>query len=172
MTDRELSALGELLEPARADLRISVREAARRAGISDTRWRQLVAGTASGGAGQRISVRPTERTVVAMALAVKADPGAALGAAGFDAEPGPKLAAVVDEVWAKISHLQPSGGSPARTPVRQGQGFDLQYELTRIRRLDEPAQVKLALIQGVLDLYEEARHEAEQQTTPSQGHPA
>lgn len=76
-----LSALGVLLEQHRGSL--SKRQAARRAGISEGRWRQIVTGQQKAG-GVVIPVNPRKDTVIAMAEAVGADVSDALVAAGFD----------------------------------------------------------------------------------------
>jgi transcriptional regulator with XRE-family HTH domain len=66
---------GVLIESARKNAGISVREAARRAGISEGWWRQVVKGyqSLSGGAYGVVRGVPAE-TVAKMAAAVQADP--------------------------------------------------------------------------------------------------
>ena len=73
--------LGPALKRARGTM--AIREAARRAGISEGRWRQLEVGYQSNGQ-YRIPISTTAKTVVAAANAVDLDVGAALSAAGFD----------------------------------------------------------------------------------------
>jgi transcriptional regulator with XRE-family HTH domain len=138
---RELTALGELLENARSDLRITTREAARRARISHGRWSQVVTGKQPK-AGRMIPVNPRERTVVAMALAVQADPGEALAAAGFTVTP--TLAALVDDVQRELTANRPITGAD-----------DLAAEVERIGKLDLPADDRLRIIRTVMGLYEE-----------------
>lgn len=80
MTD--LTPLGDLLEHARERLSISKREAARRAGISEGRWRQIVSGQQRSG-DAIIAVNPRRITVAAMARAVGVAEDEALQAAGL-----------------------------------------------------------------------------------------
>jgi len=72
---------GRLLEAARGGM--SKREAARRAGISEGRWRQVVTGVQSAG-GTTIPVNPRRETLIAMAKAVQADVDDVLKAAGME----------------------------------------------------------------------------------------
>lgn len=96
MMTRALTPLGELLEHARADvLHISIREAARRAGISEAHWRHVVAGQQVKG-GEAIPVRPTMRTVVAMARAVNVEPEDAARAQGYEADEVGAVTADID----------------------------------------------------------------------------
>lgn len=60
---------GELIEEARAAARLSKREAARRAGISDAWWRYVTEGRQG-----ETPIRGTAETVAAMALAVHLSP--------------------------------------------------------------------------------------------------
>lgn len=89
--ERTLTAHGDLLERAREARHVSKREAAKRAGISEGRWRQIVTGYQSVGRGMTVPVKTTPQTLRAMAAAVGADPAAVLAAAGFDpsSEPPP-----------------------------------------------------------------------------------
>jgi transcriptional regulator with XRE-family HTH domain len=82
MADR--TDLGELLERAREGLGLSVREAAKRAQISEGRWRQVAKGAQRIG-DQDIPVNPRRGTVISMARAVGVAENEALHAAGFDA---------------------------------------------------------------------------------------
>lgn len=149
VTDRELTPLGRLLEAARIEvLRISGREAARRALTSEGRWRQVVTGVQSKGSGKRVPVNPTARTVVAMALAVGVDPAAALEAAGIDAGPQ-SVAALVDDFKAKA----------ARTRGRQGEGDELADEIERIRDLPISATARRRMIEALVSVAEEAAAE-------------
>ncbi len=79
----ELTPLGRLLEDARESLRISKREAARRADISEGRWRQITIGHQKAG-DVTIPVNPRRNTVTAMARAVGVDPAKAQLAAGME----------------------------------------------------------------------------------------
>ncbi len=78
----DLTPLGALLEQAREARGLSKREAARRAGISDGRWRQVVSGEQKSGE-LTIPVNPRASTVISMARAVGVDEGEALRAAGL-----------------------------------------------------------------------------------------
>lgn len=64
---------GELIKTALVASRISQREAARRANISDTRWRQIVSGYQSIG-GSKVSFRSPADTVARMARVVDLQP--------------------------------------------------------------------------------------------------
>lgn len=90
--DQRLTAHGRILEAARESLipPVSKREAARRAGISDARWRQIVTGVMSAGRGQTVDVNTTESTLARMARAVGADAEDVLTAAGFTATDAPE----------------------------------------------------------------------------------
>lgn len=88
--DQPLTTLGLLLEEARERLSLSKREAARIAGISEGRWRQVVTGIQKAGA-VNVPVNPRRNTVTAMATAVRVDQAQALKAAGL--EPLPSAAA-------------------------------------------------------------------------------
>lgn len=130
-------------------LRITGREAARRSGISPTRWRQVIAGVQRSG-GSEVPANPRPRTVIAMARAVGVDERAALLAAGHDVGDLDLLLTDID--------------SPPETPVPplrdHGAGpIDLDGEIERIERLQVSASTKLRLINAVLGLYEEAQRE-------------
>ncbi|UKD50824.1 helix-turn-helix domain-containing protein (plasmid) [Amycolatopsis sp. FU40] len=76
-------AFGVRLRAAREQLRLSRREAARRAGLSEARWRQLEKGTQPiDGVEQPVSTRPD--TVFKAADVVGLDPREALLLAGFE----------------------------------------------------------------------------------------
>lgn len=83
MTEQPKTPHGYLLDRARVALGISQREAARRAKISEGRWRQVVTGVQRQG-GVSVPVNPKAATVAAMARAVEADVAAVLEAAGLD----------------------------------------------------------------------------------------
>ena len=62
---------GRLIEEAREQLGISQNEAAKRAGMSGTRWRQIVYGEASGGPGVKNPVHGNPETIAKMAHVVE-----------------------------------------------------------------------------------------------------
>ncbi|WP_189160747.1 helix-turn-helix domain-containing protein [Lentzea pudingi] len=72
--------LGELMRTARTRLTLSGREAARRAGISESRWRQLEAVQQPGRDGELQPVSTTTETVLQIAAALALDPSIALRA--------------------------------------------------------------------------------------------
>ena len=74
--------LGEYLRDARG--RMSIREAARRAGISESRWRQVEAGVQKVAGAIEVPVHPRAETIVAMCKAISADVGRGLELAGHD----------------------------------------------------------------------------------------
>lgn len=98
MTDpaSDLSPLGELLEDARKRLDLSKREAARRAGFSETRWRQIVTGWQDP-ANRTTPANPPARTVAAAARAVGIDVQEALRAAGLPPLPPEQLPPAEDD---------------------------------------------------------------------------
>jgi hypothetical protein len=65
---------GKLIEDAASQLSLSIREAARRAGISYGRWRQIVQGYQNVSVGSYASVRAPARTLARMATAVGVTP--------------------------------------------------------------------------------------------------
>lgn len=75
--------LGPALKKARDTVGLSQRAAAKIAGISEGRWRQLEKGYQES-RGVRIPIGTTPKTVAAAALAVKWDVGEALHVAGFN----------------------------------------------------------------------------------------
>jgi transcriptional regulator with XRE-family HTH domain len=82
-----LTPLGRLLEDARQALGLSKREAARRSGFTEGRWRQVVTGLQNTKDVNTPS-NPRSATVAAMARAVGADVNEALRLAGLEATPG------------------------------------------------------------------------------------
>lgn len=74
--------LGEYLRTARG--KMSIREAARRADISESRWRQVEAGHQRVAGGIEVPVHPRAETVIAMCSAISADPTRGLELAGHD----------------------------------------------------------------------------------------
>jgi len=150
MADRALTPLGELLEEARKTvLHLSAREAARRAGVSESRWRQVVTGVQTK-AGATVPVRPTARTVVAMALAVQVDPAIALDKAGL---------AVSDTGLAAM--LASNRATPGSYPSAPGDRPELQAEIQRIQDLRLPAATRLAMLRALITLHAEVEEEQE-----------
>lgn len=76
--------LGPFLRDARG--RMSIREAARRADISESRWRQVEAGVQKMAGGVEVPVHPRAETIVAMCRAISADVSRGLELAGHDPE--------------------------------------------------------------------------------------
>lgn len=121
--------LATLLEGARKALGISGREAARRANISESRWRGVLqAGTAPA------------RTVVAMALAVGADPAEALAAAGL---PGDGVETIAADLAAEDQARESAGG------------VDLADEIERVRALQIPPEQKIRITKALIRMWEE-----------------
>jgi hypothetical protein len=141
MTEPPTSPLGTFIETARQNsARISGREAARRAGISESRWRQIVQ-----------DGKAPARTVVAMALAVNADPAQALHTAGQ-----PASEEVVNALLSEVR--QRLDGSRSRT----GTGSGLAAEIERVAQLPLPAEEKIRVANALIEMYEErAREPAE-----------
>lgn len=151
--DRPETALGHLLEQGRARLQLTGREAARRAGISEARWRQVVTGVQSK-AGGTVPVNPRPRTVVAMALAVDVDPADALAAARYEHD-APGVARLVADV------LHGNSASPSTlSSGSEPESFDLLTETRRIRDLPGlSSEAKLRLVREVVALYEQSQRE-------------
>lgn len=153
--DRELSALGQLLEDARArvgDTGISIREAARRSGITEARWRQVVRGRQPGRGGAVLPANPKPATVVAMALGVDTDPAAALAAAGLDAD----LATVTRLVAA---HHR-------ATETAEPMDDQLAAEVERIAAMDGVSmENRLRMIRALRDAWENQRPGSGRQET-------
>lgn len=74
--------LGDYLREHRG--KMSIREAARRADISESRWRQLELGYQSMAKDIKVPVQPRPDTLVAMCRAINADPIKALQLVGYD----------------------------------------------------------------------------------------
>jgi uncharacterized OsmC-like protein len=147
MSSRQLTPLGALLEEARINvLRISASEAARRAQMSESRWRQVVTGVQRK-AGGSVPVNPTDRTVVAMACATGVDPAEALKAAGRSGISQESIAAIVDEI---------------RQPAPGARLDGLADELERIRNLRGVSpEDKIRMVKVLVDLHEERAASAE-----------
>lgn len=76
--------LGEYLRTQRG--KMAIREAARRADISESRWRQVEAGVQRMAGGIEVPVHPRPETLVAMSRAIAADPARALELAGYNVD--------------------------------------------------------------------------------------
>ena len=74
--------LGQYLRDQRG--RMAIREAARRADISESRWRQVEAGVQKMAGGVEVPVHPRAETVAAMCRAISADPRKGLELAGHN----------------------------------------------------------------------------------------
>lgn len=87
--------------------KMPVREAARRADISDTRWRQLEKGSQQVAKGIHVPVQPKPETAAKAARAVGADPAEGLRLAGYDpaqwpalvAQPAEQIGDALDREW-------------------------------------------------------------------------
>jgi len=132
VTEQQLTPLGELLERARGPL--SKREAARLAGISEGRWRQVVTGVQKAG-GMEIPANPRRKTVIAMANAVRADIDEALRLAGFEPAPA-DTTRTADDRDAMISDVAEAIRRDTALIEEARQHLLNQYEL--LRRLSPP----------------------------------
>jgi transcriptional regulator with XRE-family HTH domain len=149
VTDR-MTELGDLIEQARAELRISAREAARRAGISPTRWRQVVTGSQVKN-GRAVPVNPAPRTVVAMALAVLADPATALSAAGLSVPANLDL--LIDDVRGEARGREVAAPGPV-VDLSADEHRRLTDEITRIEGLRLPESTKLSMLEALIRAWE------------------
>jgi hypothetical protein len=142
-----LTPLGQLLEHARQKvMHISGREAARLAGMSEGRWRQIVRGVQAK-AGMNIPVTAPARTVVAMAMAVEVDPAEALRAAGIEVPE--------DEIQAMANMRR----RPKLVRGAPPQGGNLADEIDRIRHLRGVSpKDKIRMVNALIELHEE-QHE-------------
>lgn len=96
---------GKLIRSALAAQGISQREAARRAGISETRWRQIVSGYQAVG-GEKATFRSPDDTLARMAFVVAVSPDALQGAGRPEAAKA--LRELVAEQEAEAGPLPPS----------------------------------------------------------------
>lgn len=134
-----LSPLGDLLESKRIDvLKITGREAARRAHVSESRWRQVVKGARASG-----------RVVVAMALAVGVEPAEALQIAEVSVDPGN-----IDALVADVRRGMASTSLPNENK--------LVVEIERVNRLPISTAAKQRITSALIDTYEKAAAEASQ----------
>ncbi|MEV4371685.1 helix-turn-helix transcriptional regulator [Nonomuraea sp. NPDC049637] len=97
-------AEGRLIEEARERLNISQNKAAKRAGMSGTRWRQIVYGSASGGPGITNPVVGNPTTIASMAHAVDLTPDE-LAQAGRD-DAASELRAILREKTTSVAAHQ------------------------------------------------------------------
>lgn len=117
---------GRIIEEAREKRRLSQNKAAERAGLSGTRWRQIVTGTASGGKGIQIPVRGRAETVARMAQVVGVTPE--------------RLAEVGREDAAEDLRELPPLESRKRSPVEMQR--ELKERLDRILAEGDPGDVQ------------------------------
>lgn len=146
----DLTALGQLLEEARGRAGISKREAARRAGISEGRWRQVVTGVQSA-AGMIVPVNPRPITVVAMARAVAVDERAALRAAGLDDQIVPASATAPPD-W-------PSSGDPLIDEINASRILNEELKQLMIRGIRQADAAAQAERQAARDMLRRQRDE-------------
>jgi hypothetical protein len=147
-----LSPVGQVVEPAREKLRISKREAARRAGISEGRWRQVVTGIQKAGGGVDIPVRPRAETVIAMLAAVELQVLDAFIRMGGEAPP-PNWREIANGVYDRVE----SPPTPADDLVARRQALARDDALIdSIWASELSDQDKLELVQIVIDERTEA----------------
>jgi transcriptional regulator with XRE-family HTH domain len=151
----DLTELGALLEHARAELRISGRDAARRAGISPTHWRQVVTGSQVK-RGRSVPVNPAPRTVVAMALAVVIDPADALAAAGLTVPANLDL--MVEDVRAELRGRETAAPGPV-VDLSADERRRLTTEIARIERMRLPESAKLTMLEALIRAWERVANE-------------
>lgn len=98
---------GRLIEQAREAMpgKMSQNKAASRAGMSGTRWRQIVTGVASGGKGIRLPVHGNAETVARMAQAVGVKPEQLVEVDREDAAAQLRLLAPPDEPEPSVAEL-------------------------------------------------------------------
>lgn len=134
---------GEALEAARKRLGISQNEAARRAGMSGTRWRQIVSGVQSAG-GVVVPVRATDEALARMAGAVglppeeleaadRADAAALLR--GSPAEEARRLSAEIEHL---VSELPPKDRERIERIIRAEEEAE---QRARVQRLETVLEV-------------------------------
>lgn len=162
VTER-LTGLGSLIEHARAELRISAREAARRADISPTRWRQIVTGLQVK-RGQAVPVNPAPRTVVAMALAVLVDPADALAAAGLTV-PADLALLVVDVQSGMHGQQRAAPGAGPVVDLSTDERWRMTSEIARIEGMRLPESAKLSMLEALIRAWERYAVEREREQT-------
>ncbi|MBV7292328.1 helix-turn-helix domain-containing protein [Corynebacterium sp. TAE3-ERU16] len=90
MTITEQWEPGRIIQTAREDTGLSKRQAAQRAGISESWWRQIESGYKRVD-GEPVRANVPEKALVSAAVAVGADTQAVLAAAGYDEDNAPRI---------------------------------------------------------------------------------
>lgn len=143
----ELTPLGALLEQARAQVGISKREAARRAGVSEGRWRQVTTGVQKLGS-TTVPVNPRLATVLTMARAVGVDELEAAAAAGFEE-------VTLGDSAASLRSVQVSGPASERVEALIRDIYASQMPERRkgelVRLIRQAEAVRLAELQAAED---------------------
>ena len=128
--------LGAYLREQRG--RMSIREAARRADISESRWRQVEAGVQKMAGGIEVPVHPRAETLAAMARAISADVRTAIELAGHNPdqyawllEPATDLQAEESREW--FTHLP---REEREQVLAELQRLHLETELTQQQQAD------------------------------------
>lgn len=157
---------GRLIEAAAKASGLSVRKLAANAGMSDTRWRQIVKGHQPGPGGSPIPVHAPALTLARMAVAVgvtadqlaaagRSDAGAIVTKIGSDDD---GFDAVIVHTDGRMTLVQHKSQTPGQIDE-----IDLIYASTTMS-----AREKLVRIRQVLELRELAAQEArEQQEAPA-----
>jgi transcriptional regulator with XRE-family HTH domain len=143
MPDEPENQLGHYLREKREAAGLSIRAAARKAGFSEGRWRQLERGYQPSG-GERIPANPRPSTVVQAADALGADAEEALKVAGLDAD----VAEVRRELEeTDLAPIEPPATVAAIAGEAVSNGTLQQVVLTLMDLLtpDEMGKIKLAL---------------------------
>lgn len=137
---------GEALEAARKRLGISQNEAARRAGLSGTRWRQIASGIQSTG-GVAVPVRANADTLVRMARAVGLTPeeleaadraDAATLLRGSPAEEARRLSAEIERL---VSELRPEDRERVERIIRAEEEAEQRARVQRLETVLEMIRV-------------------------------
>ncbi|WP_204061455.1 helix-turn-helix domain-containing protein [Microbispora corallina] len=134
---------GEALEAARAKLGISQNEAARRAGMSGTRWRQIVNGVQST-AGITVPVKASAETLARMAKAVNL-PASDLSAVGrtdaaalLEGSPTEEARRLRAEIERRVANMPPEDRERMERLIRQEEEA---AERTKVERLETMLQL-------------------------------
>ncbi len=128
MTERpDAPPEGVLIKSALSAARLSQRAAARRAGISETRWRQIVSGYQAV-SGRKVPVRSPDDTLARMAHAVGVSPEQ-LDAAGRDG-----AAAVLRDTAPAVAGQGAAGDDPSRAADAQGRMEERWHMLEAVLR--------------------------------------
>lgn len=146
--DAQPSSFGELVESKRSSMSISVREAARRAGISEARWRQVVKGRAA-----------SDRVIVAMAVTVGVDPLEAFSAVGIVVDVD-EVNKMIDEHGKRKPNEVLNEPRQVVTPGAKNSGrlseARLIAEIERIDRMSVSEETKSRLREIAQNAYERA----------------